>query len=89
MTLDLDLPPDWVIEANCVGKDPNLFFSDIPFYPYKEAAKICARCVVRDECLEYALEREEIHGFWGGMSPQGREVLMKSREALRSRKQFR
>jgi len=37
------------------------------------AKKICADCVVRQECLDYAIEAEEIYGIWGGMSGNERE----------------
>jgi WhiB family redox-sensing transcriptional regulator len=36
---------------------------------------ICRRCPVRDSCLAYALENNETHGVWGGMTPQQRKDL--------------
>ncbi len=32
------------------------------------ARAVCARCLVRFECAEYALEVDEKHGVWGGTS---------------------
>jgi len=32
----------------------------------KEAKSICARCPVRDACLDFALENEMRFGVWGG-----------------------
>jgi hypothetical protein len=44
------------------------------------AKALCARCLVRDECLDYALEREatkaDAVGIWGGLSPKERRVVM-------------
>ena len=58
---------DWEERAQCVGKDPEIFF------PYKRADEafpksICARCEVREECLDYAIAYDEPKGIWGGMN---------------------
>ncbi len=36
------------------------------------AKEICARCLVRSECLSFALRTRQAHGVWGGMSEQER-----------------
>jgi WhiB family redox-sensing transcriptional regulator len=66
----------WIDSAACLGVDPELFF------PRKgennqlaEAKSICARCVVRDDCLEYALVHREKFGVWGGTSERERRRL--------------
>lgn len=45
------------------------------------ARKICARCEVRMECLEYAMRVEDVrstrHGMYGGMSAKQRIKLAK------------
>jgi hypothetical protein len=40
------------------------------------AVAVCARCLVRDECLAYALEQgAELHGVWGGTSALKRRQM--------------
>jgi WhiB family redox-sensing transcriptional regulator len=33
---------------------------------------VCARCLVRAECLDYALADRELVGVWGGLSVRER-----------------
>lgn len=40
---------------------------------------VCAACPVRDECLDYALERRQDDGIWGGMTPKERYNLRRRR----------
>lgn len=40
-----------------------------------EAKKVCRQCPVRDLCLQWALERVEEHGVWGGMTEQERRAM--------------
>ena len=40
-----------------------------------EAKRICTRCEVRAECLEYALGQQERFGIWGGLSERERNKL--------------
>ena len=40
-----------------------------------EAKKVCVSCDVRGECLEYALEKDERFGIWGGLSERERRKL--------------
>ena len=46
----------------------------------KPAKRICARCPVREECLEYALTTAEKGGIWGGLSERERRRIRKSRQ---------
>lgn len=34
----------------------------------RRAKAICAECVVRPECLDYAVTIGEPHGIWGGLN---------------------
>jgi WhiB family redox-sensing transcriptional regulator len=36
---------------------------------------VCRRCPVTTLCLTYALEIEEPHGMWGGMSEAERQKI--------------
>lgn len=63
----------WQLFANCLGVDPALFFPDRGV-PTKDAKEVCQSCVVRKDCLEYALAEEEF-GIWGGLSERERRRL--------------
>lgn len=43
-------------------------FGDTSEY-YDEARTICARCPVREECLNHALAEKERFAMWGGLTP--------------------
>lgn len=60
----------WQEFARCYGEDPDLFFPGRhdAEQKYPIARRICAECVVRDNCREYALSRGENVGMWGGMT---------------------
>lgn len=64
--------------ANCVGVDPDLFFPERGGST-KEAREVCRGCVVRDDCLELALQRGEKFGIWGGMSERQRRSIRRKR----------
>jgi WhiB family redox-sensing transcriptional regulator len=67
--------------ARCVEVDPELHFPD-KGHSTAPAKRVCMACEVRTECLEYALEHEEVHGVWGGLSyPQRRRLLLVRRAA--------
>ena len=44
----------------------------------KAAQRICGRCEVRRECLDYALEEHLTHGVFGGSSERQRERMWQS-----------
>ena len=64
--------PAWQRDALCreyVGK--------VNFFPGRgepsaDAKALCQRCLVRPECLLYALEHDEPYGVWGGLSARER-----------------
>ena len=39
------------------------------------ARQVCARCLVRQPCLEYALSNRITHGIWGGLTERERRPL--------------
>ena len=49
---------DWKARANCMGVDPDLFFPERGMST-REAKEVCRGCVVREDCLEYALANGE------------------------------
>jgi WhiB family redox-sensing transcriptional regulator len=76
-TVGLDLlgyAPEWQERALCAQTDPEAFFPE-KGGSTREAKRICTRCEVRTECLEYALSHDERFGIWGGMSERERRRL--------------
>ncbi len=54
----------WQDHANCRGADPDLFFPPRGA-SNRKAKAMCAACVVRAECLEFAITEGERFGLWG------------------------
>ena len=73
----------WQAFANCLGVDPDLFFPERGAST-KEAKQVCQGCVVREDCLEYALENSEKFGIWGGLSERERRRLRRARALARA-----
>ena len=68
----------WQRQANCMGVDPDLFFPERGAST-REAKEVCRGCVVREECLEYALTNGEKFGIWGGLSERERRRIRRAR----------
>jgi WhiB family redox-sensing transcriptional regulator len=68
----------WQDQANCLGVDPDLFFPERGAST-REAKEVCRGCVVRNDCLEYALDNGEKFGIWGGLSERERRRLRRQR----------
>lgn len=62
--------PIWQF-AECKGEDTERWFAR-EIETARGAAKICHGCPIRQVCLDYAIETEEV-GIWGGM-PLGMEI---------------
>lgn len=73
---DDDAALAWQERALCAQTDPEAFFPE-KGGSTREAKKVCARCDVRAECLEYALAHDERFGIWGGLSERERRKLKK------------
>jgi len=70
--------PRFFAKASCQGLDPDLFFPERGA-SLREAKEVCRGCVVRPECLEYALANGEKTGIWGGTSERQRRHLRQAR----------
>lgn len=66
--------PAWHGRALCAQTDPEAYFPE-KGGSTREAKRICNRCEVKAECLEYALDRDERFGIWGGLSERERRRL--------------
>jgi WhiB family transcriptional regulator, redox-sensing transcriptional regulator len=62
---------EWRAAGACLSADPELFFP-IAVKEIAKAQQICARCQVRQECLDFAMQTGETHGIWGGTTPEER-----------------
>lgn len=60
--------------------DPDLWF---PNYggPLLAAKRVCRGCEVVDGCLAWALDNNERHGIWGGLSARERGDILRRRRA--------
>lgn len=66
----------WMKQAACKGADPSIFFPPNGDAGMGlEAKAICAECVVRDVCLDYALSERIEDGIWGGKSARDRRRI--------------
>ena len=72
----------WQDLANCLGVDPDLFFPERGAST-REAKEVCRGCVVREDCLEFALSNGEKFGIWGGMSERERRRIRRARAIAR------
>jgi len=69
---------DWTQFANCKGKT-RLFFAPKAERPQARARReakaraLCAECVVRDTCRQFAREHHE-YGLWGGENEEERHL---------------
>ena len=79
---DESLDRSWQEYANCLGVDPDLFFPERGAST-REAKEVCRGCVVREDCLEYALHNSEKFGIWGGMSERERRRIRRQRALAR------
>jgi hypothetical protein len=73
-----DRGEEWMADALCAGIGPDPFFPE-DTGEAAEGKRICRKCPVQSECLDYALANNEQYGIWGGMS------LKERRQARRTR----
>lgn len=77
----------WTDLAACRFEDPELFFPISTKGPGRaqteEAKAVCARCPVRQECLEYALATHQEAGIWGGLTEDELRALRRARSRAR------
>jgi WhiB family transcriptional regulator, redox-sensing transcriptional regulator len=77
----------WYEQAACLGRDTDEFYPGDnergPRRRRREAAakQVCAQCSVSAQCLRWALQTQEPHGVWGGLSADERSALRTERSA--------
>lgn len=82
---DMMSVPSWYRFAACKGHE-----NQDDFFPERGgstviAKAICGKCPVQEECLEYAVERKERFGIWGGKSERERRAIRRERRAKANR----
>ncbi|MEI7888247.1 MAG: WhiB family transcriptional regulator [Actinomycetes bacterium] len=80
---ETDPEKSWQVLSNCLGVDPDLFFPERGAST-KDAKAVCQGCVVREDCLEYALSNREKFGIWGGLSERERRRIRRERAQART-----
>jgi WhiB family transcriptional regulator, redox-sensing transcriptional regulator len=69
----------WRHRAACRSEDPELFFpigtTELALDQLASAKSVCRRCPVAGECLAWALDTDQRHGVWGGLSEVERHEL--------------
>lgn len=72
---------DWVLSANCAGTDPDSFF---PEHDSSNtlAMRVCNNCLVKQECLEVALNDTQLMGIWGGTTNMDRRNMRRARRSF-------
>jgi WhiB family redox-sensing transcriptional regulator len=81
---------EWLRSAACVGEDPELFFPVGTTGPalrdVAAAKRVCARCRVTADCLDYALDSGQTSGVWGGTGEEERADLLRTARTDATRK---
>ncbi|MGV0797278.1 WhiB family transcriptional regulator [Mycolicibacterium elephantis] len=77
----------WQLHARCRGMPTEIFFvadgerGKRKIAREEVAKRICRSCLVRQECLRYAVVAEEPHGVWGATTPTERDRFTRTVEA--------
>jgi WhiB family transcriptional regulator, redox-sensing transcriptional regulator len=68
---------EWRGKAACAGMDSDYWFpTDTNVSPsVKRALEVCRGCEVRLACLAHAIDNNEHHGIWGGMTARRRQEI--------------
>jgi WhiB family redox-sensing transcriptional regulator len=75
--------PAWQRDAACVEHPEVNFFVDRG-ESSRPAKAVCAGCLVRDECFEYAVQLRIKEGVWGGLNEPERRRVRGSAQGTRS-----
>lgn len=78
----------WIAGASCLDQDPELFFpvgiGPAALAQESLARAVCAGCVVRERCLEWALTTCQDAGVWGGLGEEERREIRRARRRGRT-----
>ena len=72
----IEYATEWRAASACLNTDPDVFFpvavGSAASKQVARAMRICARCTVRQQCLDFAMRSGEKDGIWGGTTPEER-----------------
>ena len=74
---------DWRLQAACRGLDVEPFYSDDEL-DIRRAIATCARCPVRETCLQAAMAQREQFGVWGGTTGAARRRIFRRERRQRT-----
>ena len=77
---EMGLDQEWQEHASCRTIPVELFFPLVE-QEAEDAKTVCQACLVREQCLEFAIGAGERFGVWGGLTPQERRSLVSKRRA--------
>lgn len=69
--------PRWQELGRCQQSDPEFWFPE-KGGATTYAVRVCNRCPVRTECLDFALRTLEPHGIWGGKTERERLKILEA-----------
>jgi len=69
----------WRLRGACRGLDPDVFYPSSEEEDVQRAKVVCDRCVVQQQCLEFALDNRESEGIWGGATEKERRRILRQR----------
>ena len=75
---------EWMDDAECVGYNPNWWFTDGLAHKKAEtqmAMEICNECPVTAQCLNYAMSQRMFDGIFGGL--RGAQRVSLNKQTLR------
>lgn len=81
----------WAELAECRDfPNPDVFFpekgGEDQQLQIKVGKLLCSICVVREQCLDYALTHDEGYGIWGGSTPRQRSIIRGERGITRPKR---
>lgn len=69
----------WMVDAACLDHHPDLHFpiavGRASVGRTLAAKTVCSQCIVREPCLTYALDNNELYGVWGGVDEDERATI--------------
>lgn len=77
LTIGWSSTSSWRDAALCAQVDPDRWFPD-KGGATNAAIRVCKRCPVQAECLQYALDNDERYGVWGGVGERDRRRMKRT-----------
>jgi WhiB family redox-sensing transcriptional regulator len=89
----IEYATDWRAAGACRTADPDLFFpvavGAAASAQVSRALLICGGCLVKDQCLDFAMRTREPAGIWGGTTPEERIRVLRARHRRPGRRAWR